>query len=58
MPSSADRFTLVSDFELRGDQARAIAELQAGLERGDPWQVLLGVTGRARRSPWPRSWRA
>ena len=45
MPSSADRFTLVSDFELRGDQARAIAELQAGLDRGDPWQVLLGVTG-------------
>ncbi|MGE5199168.1 MAG: excinuclease ABC subunit UvrB [Rhodospirillaceae bacterium] len=45
MPSSADRFTLVSDFELRGDQARAIAELHAGLDRGDPWQVLLGVTG-------------
>jgi excinuclease ABC subunit B len=45
MPSSSDRFTLVSDFELRGDQARAIAELQAGLDRGDPWQVLLGVTG-------------
>ena len=45
MPSSTDRFTLVSDFELRGDQARAITELQAGLDRGDPWQVLLGVTG-------------
>jgi excinuclease ABC subunit B len=45
MPSRADRFTLVSDFELRGDQARAIAELQSGLDRGDPWQVLLGVTG-------------
>ena len=45
MPPSADRFTLVSDFELRGDQARAIAELEAGLGRGDPWQVLLGVTG-------------
>jgi excinuclease ABC subunit B len=45
MPSSADRFTLVSGFELRGDQARAISELQAGLDRGDPWQVLLGVTG-------------
>ncbi|MBP1634209.1 MAG: uvrB [Acidobacteria bacterium] len=45
MPSPADRFTLVSGFELRGDQARAIAELQAGLDRGDPWQVLLGVTG-------------
>jgi len=45
MPSAADRFTLVSDFALRGDQARAIAELQSGLDRGDPWQVLLGVTG-------------
>ena len=45
MPPSTDRFTLVSDFELRGDQARAIAELEAGLDRGDPWQVLLGVTG-------------
>jgi excinuclease ABC subunit B len=45
MPSPADRFTLVSGFELRGDQARAIGELQAGLDRGDPWQVLLGVTG-------------
>ena len=45
MPSSTDRFTLVSDFELRGDQARAITELEAGLDRGDPWQVLLGVTG-------------
>jgi excinuclease ABC subunit B len=45
MPTPADRFVLVSDFELRGDQARAIAELQAGLDHGDPWQVLLGVTG-------------
>ncbi len=41
----SDRFDLVSDFELRGDQARAIDELVAGLERGDRHQVLLGVTG-------------
>jgi len=40
-----DRFTLVSDFELRGDQARAIDELTEGLTRGDTHQVLLGVTG-------------
>ena len=40
-----DRFRLVSDFELAGDQARAIGELTEGLERGDPHQVLLGVTG-------------
>ena len=43
--TSRTRFTLVSDFEVRGDQARAIAELESGLVRGDPWQVLLGVTG-------------
>jgi excinuclease ABC subunit B len=40
-----DRFQLVSDFELRGDQQRAIGELVDGVERGDPHQVLLGVTG-------------
>jgi excinuclease ABC subunit B len=45
MPSVHDRFTLVSDFELRGDQPAAIDELVAGLERGDPCQTLLGVTG-------------
>ena len=45
MPSVPDRFTLVSDFELAGDQARAIGELVDGLERGDRHQVLLGVTG-------------
>ena len=45
MPSVYDRFTLVSDFELAGDQARAIGELDDGLERGDRHQVLLGVTG-------------
>jgi excinuclease ABC subunit B len=45
MPSVYDRFNLVSDFELAGDQPRAIAELVEGLERGDPHQVLLGVTG-------------
>ena len=45
MPSVHDRFTIVSDFELAGDQARAIGELVEGLDRGDPHQVLLGVTG-------------
>jgi excinuclease ABC subunit B len=45
MSSTYDRFQLVSDFELRGDQPRAIEELTAGLERGDQHQVLLGVTG-------------
>ena len=45
MPSTYDRFTLVSDFEPRGDQERAIGELTDGLNRGDRHQVLLGVTG-------------
>ncbi len=45
MPSVFDRFTLVSDFVLAGDQPRAIGELTEGLERGDTHQVLLGVTG-------------
>ena len=45
MPSLYDKFKLVSDFELKGDQARAIPELVEGLNRGDLSQVLLGVTG-------------
>ena len=45
MPSVYDRFNLISDFELKGDQKRAIEELVEGLERGDRHQVLLGVTG-------------
>ncbi|HMF95938.1 MAG TPA: excinuclease ABC subunit UvrB [Vicinamibacterales bacterium] len=45
MPSLYDRFNLVSDFELAGDQQRAIGELTEGLDRGDTHQVLLGVTG-------------
>src|SRR6186713_2765335 len=45
MPSLYDRFNLVTDFSLAGDQERAIGELVAGLERGDRHQVLLGVTG-------------
>ena len=45
MSSKYDHFTLVTDFELRGDQARAIDELTEGLNRGDKAQVLLGVTG-------------
>jgi excinuclease ABC subunit B len=45
MPSLYDRFNLVSDFSLAGDQERAINELVEGLERGDTQQVLLGVTG-------------
>jgi excinuclease ABC subunit B len=45
MPSLYDRFNLVSDFSLAGDQKRALGELVDGLDRGDKHQVLLGVTG-------------
>ena len=45
MSSTSDRFTLVSEFELRGDQPQAVQELTDGLLRGDTHQVLLGVTG-------------
>jgi excinuclease ABC subunit B len=45
MASKYDRFNLVTDFDLKGDQARAIDELVDGLNRGDKAQVLLGVTG-------------
>ncbi len=38
-------FELVSEYQPRGDQPKAIAELVAGLARGDKHQVLLGVTG-------------
>ena len=45
MPPTDDRFKLVTDFELRGDQPQAVRELTDGLRRGDACQVLLGVTG-------------
>jgi excinuclease ABC subunit B len=45
MTSKEGRFALVSDFELRGDQVRAVPELTEGLLRGDRYQTLLGVTG-------------
>ena len=38
-------FELVSDYKPAGDQPAAIAELLAGIERGDAHQTLLGVTG-------------
>ncbi len=38
-------FRLETPFPPAGDQPRAIAELTAGLTRGDRYQTLLGVTG-------------
>ena len=38
-------FKLELPFEVSGDQPRAIQELSDGLQRGDRYQTLLGVTG-------------
>ncbi len=38
-------FRVEAPFEPAGDQPRAIADLTAGLERGERYQTLLGVTG-------------
>ncbi len=40
-----DRFELKSKFRPIAEQARAVKEIAAGLEKGLPAQVLLGVTG-------------
>ncbi|MFM1932778.1 MAG: hypothetical protein RL226_2081, partial [Bacteroidota bacterium] len=39
------KFTLKSTFEPTGDQPTAIRELVDGVEKGDRFQTLLGVTG-------------
>ncbi len=40
-----ERFELVSEYEPRGDQPRAIGELVGGIHEGQQHQTLLGVTG-------------
>ncbi len=42
---SVPEFKIVSDFAPAGDQPEAIAALAAGIERGDRFQTLLGITG-------------
>ena len=39
------KFKLVSDYKPAGDQPKAISGLLKGLEKGDRYQTLLGVTG-------------
>src|SRR6516162_5177863 len=39
------KLVIASDFEPKGDQPQAIAELVEGVKRADRTQVLLGVTG-------------
>jgi len=38
-------FKIKSDFTPQGDQPQAIEELVMGVNRGDEFQTLLGVTG-------------
>ncbi len=38
-------FELVTEFDPSGDQPTAIAELMAGINAGDKFQTLLGITG-------------
>ena len=42
---SEKSFELVSEFKPTGDQPQAIDALVAGIERGDRFQTLMGVTG-------------
>src|SRR2546423_910159 len=38
-------FKVVSDFAPAGDQPKAIEQLAEGVQRGDRYQTLLGITG-------------
>jgi excinuclease ABC subunit B len=38
-------FQVVSDFQPAGDQPQAIGQLSTGIDRGDRFQTLLGITG-------------
>ncbi|MEY2416405.1 MAG: excinuclease subunit [Ilumatobacteraceae bacterium] len=38
-------FKVISDFQPAGDQPQAIAKLAEGVNRGDRFQTLLGITG-------------
>jgi excinuclease ABC subunit B len=44
-PSAKTALRVRSDFEPAGDQPSAIAALSEGIERGDRFQTLLGITG-------------
>ncbi len=44
-PSALRPFKVVSDFQPAGDQPRAIAELAEGVNVGERFQTLLGITG-------------
>jgi len=39
------KFQLVSGYQPTGDQPEAIQQLSKGIQKGEPYQILLGVTG-------------
>tara|TARA_B100001123_G_scaffold450045_1_gene618222 strand:+ start:9261 stop:11282 length:2022 start_codon:yes stop_codon:yes gene_type:complete len=45
LDSTDNKFSIVTDYKLEGDQENAISELSSGLSLGTKHQVLLGVTG-------------
>ncbi|MGH9213738.1 MAG: excinuclease ABC subunit UvrB [Acidimicrobiales bacterium] len=45
MPAVVAPFKMVSDFAPAGDQPRAVAGLAEGVEAGERYQTLLGITG-------------
>ncbi len=45
VPSARTSLQVVSDFQPSGDQPAAIEALAEGIERGDRFQTLLGITG-------------
>jgi excinuclease ABC subunit B len=44
-PGRDEKFVVVSDFEPAGDQPQAIEALATGIESGERFQTLLGITG-------------
>jgi excinuclease ABC subunit B len=42
---AVNKFEVVSEFQPAGDQPAAIAALAKGIDRGDRFQTLLGITG-------------
>ena len=42
---TGEPFKVVSEFQPAGDQPAAIAQLTEGIQRGDRFQTLLGITG-------------
>ena len=44
-PVTEERFRVVSEFEPAGDQPKAIASLAEGIDAGERFQTLLGITG-------------